>query len=155
MADSIKKRIIAALDTVLKTILISNGYSTNAGQNVYDWITQNLPISSLPAYAYKNTGDTGGRIVTIAGPVNSIREYILNLDVNCIAQGSTTRSQIRDMMADLMRAIGTDQTFGGLALYTEFSGDETAIEQQEETVGSTTVKIAITYRTKIWDTTNQ
>ena len=155
MADSIRKRIMTAFDTRLRTIRVVNGYATNAGANVYDWLTTNLAVSSLPAITYKDPVVSGGEVVTIAGPVDSQREFEMDVECTLISNGAGIRAVIRDMIADLIRAIGVDPTWGGLALSTDLSGDDTEIEQHEETIGSCTVKTRVIYRTKMWDTTTQ
>lgn len=155
MADSIRKRIMTAFDTRLRTILVVNGYATNAGANIYEWLTANLAVSSLPAIAYKDPVVSGGEVVTIAGPVDSQREFEMDVECTLISNGAYILTIIKTLAADLIRAVGVDPTWGGLALYTDLSGDDTEIEQHEETIGSCTVKVSITYRTKMWDTTAQ
>jgi hypothetical protein len=152
---SVRKLIMAAVDARLKTILVTGGYMTNSGQNVYEWLSTDLAVSALPAIAYKDPTDSGGEIVVIAGPVNSLREFSLNVDFTLIASGADVRGQILNMIDDLVRAIGVDPTWGGLAISTDFDTNDTTIEQHEETIGSCTVKMSIIYRTKIWDLKTQ
>lgn len=151
MSVSIRQTIITALDTRLKAILISSGYITNLGQHIFEWRSVDLQETDLPAIIYRDISSGEALPVTIMG-ANSLREYPLEVLIEIHgADGSTTPAQMRSMIADVIKAIGTDPTFGGLAVMTEYLGDETSVEQADKTMGSTTVRIRIIYRTKIWN----
>lgn len=151
MADSIRQLIITALDTRLKTILVSGGYATNLGWNVFEWRSTDLQESELPALIYRDISSGEALAITIMG-ASSKREYPLDVEIEVKgADGSTTPAQMRSMIADVIKAIGTDPTFGGLADMTEYNGDETSVLQEDKIMGSTLMRFRIIYRTKIWN----
>jgi hypothetical protein len=152
MADSIRQQIISALDTRLKTILVANGYASNVGQHVYEWRSADLEESSLPGIIYRDISSGEALPVTIMA-ADSKREFPLDVEIDIhVKTGATSApAQMRSMIADVIKAIGTDPTFSALAVMTEYNGDETSVEQQERTMGSATMRFRIIYRTKLWN----
>jgi len=137
MADSIRQQIITAIDTRLKTILTSNGYETNAGQNVFAWRDSALALEELEAILYKDRTEA-------RTPGVGIYEITLPLEIQIIA---TSPAQVRKILADLEVAVMSDETWGGLALNTEFETDEMEIEQKEYTFVASGIILPIEYRT--------
>jgi hypothetical protein len=151
MADSIRQQIITKLDTRLKAILIASGYKTNLGQRVFDWRDPAFGQTDLAGLSYRDVSTGNVETVTIAWP-DSLQEFPLTVEMEL---KGTTPAVMRQMMADVLKAIGVDPTWDGLAISTEYLGDETDTEEQEAVIGATTMRILITYRTKAWDPYNQ
>lgn len=152
--NSVWQQILAAIDTRLKGILISSGYQTDAGKNVFYWRT--IPfaqdsegtMSDLPGIKYFETSE---RTETLNFP---IRTNTTSLSVECLATGSddaTVKATIDKIYADVMKAFGTDETWGGLAIITEKTGHEVKMEREEVLVGALSVTFEITYRHSRWD----
>lgn len=145
MADSIRQQIITALDTRLKTITTANGYKTNAGRNVFDWLDRDLADTELDAIIYRDVsnqfqadyfGGTGNRLrIEIEGRTK---------------QASTTAAQIRKIVDDIYKAVGTDETFGGLACETIPVSDELNIQQADKIMALATVILDVYYLGAKW-----
>ena len=105
MADSIRQRLISAIDTRLKTILIASGYKTNMGQNIFEWKTDPFQASQIDGLTYrdpKEQRELGCGIYDLTLPLE-------------IEIASTTPAQVRKCLADLEKAVHVDPTWGGLA----------------------------------------
>jgi hypothetical protein len=141
VADSVRQDIIDALDARLKAILVTNGYETDIGQNVFDWLAEPLEEDDLPALIYRDTS-VETTIDTIA---SFAHKMILNIMV--AVANSTPMTTIREIIADIDKAIGVDHTFGNLALMTERISDEAGVEIDEKKYAGCQIVYAITFRT--------
>jgi hypothetical protein len=145
MSDTIRQQIITALDARLKAILKAGGYATDAGKNVYDWRTETIPEDFLPALIYRDisceTEITGLEVFT----------HSLKIMIVIAASGSTSMAEIRKMLADIDKAIGTDLTWGGLALLTARIGDESLVDTEENKFSGCQTIVMVTFRTRGWD----
>ncbi len=140
-----RQSIIDAIDTQLKTILIANGYDTDLGSNVFEWRQVPLQESELPALIYR---DVTSEIEII---VLDRHTHILNLEVEVKTQpGSTSGSLARKMIADVIKAIGVDHTWGALAIKTDPVSSEIVFEQHEKIITGAIINFEITYRTDLW-----
>lgn len=145
MADSIRQSIMTALDTRLKTIKTTAGYKTNAGNNVFDWLDRDLADTELDAIVYRD-------------PANEILQETFNQINNRVRveievktkSASTTGAQVRKLIEDVYKAIGTDETFGGLAHEAQPVSENIDIQQADKIMGSATVVIDIYYMTTKW-----
>lgn len=146
MADSIRQQIITALDTRLKTITTANSYKTNAGAHVFDWLDRDLADSELDAIIYRDKQNE----ITDSGFGTVINTVTVEIEVKT-KSASTTAAQVRKMIEDVYKAIGTDDTWGGLALTTNPQTDEIDLSQVEKIAGSALIVIKIEYNTNAWE----
>lgn len=145
MADSIRQDIIDALDTRLKAIKVSGGYKTNAGLHVFDWLDRDLADSELDAIVYRDR-TSNLQMESFSAVVNMVR---LEIEAKT-KQASGTARRLREIIEDIYKAIGTDETFGGLAHETLPAGEEIDIQQQDKIMGSAIINIEIAYITQKW-----
>lgn len=143
MAESIRQRIIDAVRARLATIRTANGYKTDIGRNVREWQTTPLPVDELPAVCFRD-------------PDNGIAEWTMRERDNRVALmieaagKDVAPATVRAYAEDLYRAIGIDETWGGLALVTEPLGDTIDLRTEGEDIGRATVRISIEYQTEKW-----
>jgi hypothetical protein len=143
----IRQDIIDAIETRLKTILTTASYHSNAGSNVYVWRTTPLPPESIPALIIKDSLSTKlgeGE----AGPYSK-DTWELSVDiVGMVTNGNASDTQTRQVMADVYKAIGSDDTWGGKAITTTLESDEIGeVKQQDKTFFGFIMKVKIMYRT--------
>ena len=151
MSDSIRQQIVTALDTRFKAILVANGYVTNLGEHIFEWRTTEVQEAELPALIWRDYAVSEAIPVTIMG-ASSLTEQAIDVELDIMAQdGPTTGATIRSLIADVQKAIGVDHTWGGLAIRTDDAGNETGRDQAGKITGSVTMRIRITYRTKLWN----
>lgn len=145
MTTSTRQQIITALDTRLKTILVTGGYNSDAGENVFDWLDRDLDDSELDALIYRDKSNNADM-----NDFDSVsNKVIVEIEVKT-KSASTTGAQVRKMIEDVYKAIGTDETFGGLALGTMPQGEIIDIRQSDKITGSATITIEIEYESTKW-----
>ena len=140
MATNIRQQIMGKLDTLLKTIKTTASYETNLGNSVYEWREYPIGDTAGPACVYKDT-DNYEILCT-----NTWRH---KLHVEIILYGNTA-TQVRQMIADVIKAIGTKQTWDGLAQKTEPIAEDTGAEQKNKLVFISHLTFEIWFNTTYW-----
>jgi hypothetical protein len=142
--SSIRQQVMDALETRLKTVLISNGYSTNAGQKVYPWRLEPFTPADMPGIALRDPGEDveAEAIKTPKGR----QLHKMRVELYLCATGSDAVSTARAMILDVMAAIGTDPTFGGLIDWVSDIKDEVQADQEDNLVCSALVSMTFNYR---------
>lgn len=145
MPDSVAKQILTKLDTRLKTILVANGYNTNAGQRVYrgrksfDWGDAAL----FPAIS---VFDPEERCESLHEERN---DYLLvfHVEAHGFASASNPADLAHDLIADIKKAlfIYSDQTLGGLVVSFEYKGREIQLPEDAGSVVSVRVVAEVKY----------
>jgi hypothetical protein len=145
MTDSIRQQLIDKIDARFKTITTANGYKTNIGSHVYDWLGRELDDSELDALIYRD--------VLSEIEVGTIHEYSnqLRLEIEVKTKlASSTAKQVRKMIEDVYKAIGVDDRWSGLAIDTQPVSEMIDLQQYEEIMGSAMIVVAIEYDTDKW-----
>jgi len=146
MSDSIHQQIIDKLDTRLRTITKTNGYKTDAGENVFEWEDRDMADNELEAIVYRDrTKD-----ITPATVHNYEKKMYVEFELKAKA-GTDTAKRLREMIEDLYNAIGTDDRWDELAIDSQPMGEEMDIQRSDKITGSATVKIYIEYETEKWN----
>jgi hypothetical protein len=144
-----RQRICTKLDTQLKTILTAGEYETDLGNNIFEWRDSALQESELPGLIWRDqvqeTDDTR---------VHNLDQHILPIEMEIITVGGTAITEIRRLIADVIRAIGAKRTWDGEAVDTKLKTSGPAIDQASRKVGAVMVTIEIIYRTDLFDAYN-
>jgi len=101
MPTSIRQLVVTALDTLLKTILVANGYNLGLGSNVFWWRDTPLQVSELPGLVCRDTNDTMVRAI-------GQHEHALTIEIIALLESSDSGASIRQATADIIKAIGTN-----------------------------------------------
>ena len=138
MADTIRQRIVNAIDTRFKAILVTGGYETNIGSHVFWWKDSPMQISDLPGM---NCKDNSPDKELGCG----VEDHVLPIAIEAATSGSTTPTDLRKIIADIEKAIGVDETWGGLAQATDLKEEGISIQQNENKVGLVNLTMVIEY----------
>lgn len=138
-----REQVMDALVGRLETILVSGGYSTDAGKNVFRWRTTSLGPGEVPGCIVRDPS----RRVTYEFD-DTQRDYELTIEVVGIAEpGDDADSRLNLMIDDILKAmLNGDRTFGGVANDITPQGDEKIFDQQERRVGGVLVRFNVRYR---------
>lgn len=109
VGDTIRQRIVDALETRLGSIMIAGGYKTDAGENVFKWRDHAVPEANLPAILFRDNGETREQ-----DTVNKVSHF-LELGLQILASGETADETIRQIYGDILQALRVDESFGDLA----------------------------------------
>ena len=115
MADSIRQQIIDAIETQLGTILTTNGYETNLGSNIFVWKPEPFAATEVPGADIQDQEET----TDLAA---QLHEHLLTIAVKVVGSGATIENDTRKYIADVIKAVGVDVTWGALAQDTAPTG---------------------------------
>lgn len=138
-----RQKIMDALSTRMATILTTGGYYTNIGAKVSTWRAKPYATAELPAINIRDLKET---IEAREQPM-AYHYRSLDVELQVVCNSATSDTTVRQMITDVEKAIGTDPTFGGLAIDTEALGDEINVKQEENLISGATISIQILYRT--------
>jgi hypothetical protein len=79
---------------------------------------------------------------------------MLPVEMEIITVGGTAITEIRKLIADVIRAIGAKRTWDGEAVNTKLKLSGPAVDQASRKVGAVVVTIEIIYRTNLFDAYN-
>jgi len=145
VTDSIHQQIIDKIDARFKTIKKTGGYKTDVGLHVFDWLDRDLADTELDALIYRDKSNTKNA----SSQKIFDNKVQLEIEFKTKSAGSTAR-QVRMMAEDVYKAIGIDETWGGLAQKTNPLQDNINVDQANKIVGSGTITVEIEYRTAKW-----
>lgn len=148
----LRQQIVNAIKLRFEGITIANGYNTDIGKTVDEWIAYDPEdvdldlerISVRDAICRKTEPDeiddnTAGRHYKLL----TVYVFVMN-------GGTTTPEILRMKIEDVLKAIGEDETWGGIAIGTELEGDETGISQKRRKLGETRITIMVRYSVPRW-----
>lgn len=138
-----RQQIVDALDTRLQTITTGNGYSANLG--VYEWLVTPLEESDLPAVIFRDTIDD----------IDDEKEFSrldhpLTIELDVAASSSASPASVRELIRDILTAIGTDKYFGGLAYNTDVLSASLEVSEADQRLSGGQIIIEIKYKTALW-----
>ncbi len=139
MADK-RQAIVDAVRTRLATILATNGYNTDIGRHVFEWKVTAFADSDLPAVAFR---DTDPEIRELTGGMQDVSlpvEFIIGA-----ASGATTMQVVRAAIEDVLSAINSDFTWGGLAWDTAIDTIEAFAEHEGKLTGLAKIGTTVKY----------
>ena len=129
MADSIRTQLIAKIDARLKAILVTGGYKTNLGQNVFPWKTTPFGEDEVPGVTYRD-------LINKKEDPGSIGKFRWNLmvEIEISIPDQTPAGTIRNYIADVLKAVGTDYRWANLAIRTDQPDTEITAEQESQII---------------------
>ncbi len=141
-------QIISAIGTRFATITTSNGYNTSAGNNVHwfrdhAWGASELPGIELRHQNHKVLHEYAEAVV-----------HQFDLEVTALVAKGTSHSGLRNLLADVVRCVGVDISWGGLADDTNLPGAEIAVEQADKKAFGVKQTFVVEYTTGRFDPYN-
>jgi hypothetical protein len=153
----LRQDIMDAVKTRMQGILIASNYHTNIGSNVITGRPRLIgpdgsigsavvEASELPCVLVRDPLDEISNI-TVGGK----QQHQLNVEFEIRCEGgSDTDEDIRQAIADVYAAIGTDTRWSNLATNTTPVSDESTILQGDKIIGAALIRINIAFITGPW-----
>lgn len=142
---SVRQQLVTAVEAALAGIRKTNGYATNAGATLQPWRTRMLgKDEDRPALTVRDPADV------IARTTYGLDSHGLTLEVEGATDGDATAADLRELAADLLKALGADPTWGGLAEDTALTGVRLDVVQDGIPTGMVTVTAVVQYETDPW-----
>ena len=151
VGDPIRSRIVAAFAALLATITIAGGYKTDIGNNVSEWRNHAINDGELPAVEYRDE-ESDPEEETVGETINRLTLYV---EVTATGEEpSDAATTCRYALADILEALRTDDTFGGLAGWSVQGRDEMESKEVGKAQVSANMRIEVVYPTARLDAYN-
>jgi len=137
-----RQDIVTSLASLLGTISIGAGFSTNCGANVFVWRRTTLKDEEVPCIC---VWDTVAERNDDYAPIG-FQGWDLHVGVIAYFEPSTPASVARLALDDVVKAIGTNPNLSGLAdRHIEVMSHEIALDNKTNTVGMARIQLVIPY----------
>ena len=147
-----RQDIVTAVKTRMATVTTANSYTSNVGQKVFEWQLTPVNSSDLPCILMSDPVESNLGPPPEANKNSAHRTFGLEFEVSLLlAETDQTATKARVASGDLIRAIGTDQQWGGLARRTEPVSDELMLDAEGVRISGVRMKFTIEYGRKTWE----
>lgn len=148
MTQTIHQQIIDKIKIRLAAVRTANGYKTEAGKNVFAWRDEGLPKEQLPAICIRDTDEdkspgAGGTYENTAKIEVEALSYAEDYD--------TLYDALDNLYGDILKAIGVDDMWDGLADTTEVQAFSKRIVQKDVYFGAISMLLTVEYEHNRWD----
>ena len=136
----VREKIVYALVEHLKEIRAKNGYSSEAGLGVYEWLTKPLQRDQFPAIIVRDIADEVQD--------DGVFEHRLKIEIDIATKSKETLLELREIVADVLRAIGAFESSEHYRC--ESLSSEFLLEHKESLFGAARVEFVVIYKTARW-----
>ncbi|MFA6148662.1 MAG: hypothetical protein WC899_10690 [bacterium] len=137
-----RQEIVDAIRARVALIRTANGYDTDLGAHVFEWKVTAFSEGELPGLCFRDTEQTVAELTGGVRNASLTVEFILGA-----AAGTATPSIVRQGIGDVVRAIDSDPTWGGLAWDTAIQSDEMFMDHDGKLTGLAKVTAIVKYQT--------
>jgi len=148
--------IFDAVLTRAATILTTNAYApglnyaTNIGSHLKEWQTTTLEPADLPALLVSDPIENS--IVPEAGENAGLYRRELEIVFDAVlAEAGQNATEARKAIADIIRMIAVDPTWGGLARRTIPISDQLMLDDTGTRIGGARVRVKIIHSRPHWE----
>lgn len=144
-----RQLIFDAVKTRFAGILIANGYQTNVGANLTEWHLTPKEPADLPGLDLRDEVEK-----TIIPEQKNAGVYERRLKITAIGElleAADTAAGARLVLADMIKAVGVDPTWGGLARRTLPDTDDVTVDEEGARTGAARLTFHVEYSRKPWE----
>lgn len=146
-----RQQIVDAVKSRFAAISVANGYLTEIGAQQTEWHTTPKEPDQLPGHDIRDetekaeTPETGRNAAILT-------RYLEFTVIAEIVETTDTAVNARKALADMIKAIGVDQTWNGLARRTLPIEESVLVDGEGQRIGAARLKMQIEYGRRAWDT---
>lgn len=138
-----KRQII--VDTIIeqmKLISSANGFYSEAGTNVFEWLEKPLDKTEYPAIIIRDISDDVSD--------NEILSHNLKIEVDIATKSkSETLWDMREVSSDVLKTFGIIEDT--LSYRCSYLGNDFLIDQKDTTYGGVRLNFVVEYKTTRWE----
>ena len=140
-----RDEIARAVITELKNISAANGYYTEAGANVHEWLERPLGEEETPCIIVRDPESSSS-----ADSYTSMHILTFVIDVIIADSKVTNTMSLREHISDVIKAFGVvcDEVIHEIG---EYKGSEVIADFKGRTYASARLKFTVTYSTGKWE----
>jgi len=140
-----RQQIVEAIQESLEQITIANGYSSNIGLNVFEWLTEVLDQNELPAVTFRDAG-----VEVVVYDTFQVKKKIV-LDIELIVKetkNSVAAKSLRSMINDVLKNMKIFRDTRNDLIYNMIElGSDATLNQSSRTLAGALLKFELYYIT--------
>lgn len=140
-----RQDIVDAVVVALQDIRTVNGYNSDVGLNVYEWLKHSTDSTVRPCLIVRDPKDS----VELNEPHVSDRR--LTIEIVAQSDGTSAVDNLRGILGDIYKAMKNGDSFGGNIYWIEDGGDEMDGVHEEDLIFSAVVTFTLYYKTGLLD----
>lgn len=138
----IRQKIVTAIVEQMQLISSANGFYSEAGSNVFEWLDKPLDKDEYPAIIIRDISDN-----TADG---QILEHRLKIEVDvAVKDGLNTTWNMREVSSDVIKAFG--QVEEQLNYKCTYNGSDFLLEHKDTIYGGVRLEFEVFYQTRRWE----
>jgi hypothetical protein len=143
-----RQLIVDAVKTRMLTILTANGYATDIGADQTEWHLTAKPPDELPSHEVRDEVEEAN----VEKPNSGLYERRLEITVIAeLLEEAAGATRARLALADIIKAVGTDTKWGGLAKFTLPLEERITVAEEGQRISGVTVTFVVVYFRKPWE----
>ena len=134
--------IIDSIAEQLKLISAANGFYSEAGKNVFEWLEKPLDKDEYPAIIVRDVTDdvSDGQIL----------EHSLKIEVDiAVSNKGTSLWDMREVTSDVLKAFG--ELENTINYKCRYLGSDFLVEQKDTIYGGVRLTFSVSYETPRWE----
>jgi|GEM_PF-1962558 len=137
-----RQLIVTSIVEQMQLISSANGFYTEAGKNVFEWLEKPLDKGEYPAIIIRDIADDTIDSQTL--------EHVLKIEIDiAVSNKKTTTWDMREVTSDVLRAFGLLENI--INYKCRYQGSDFLIEQKDSVYGGVRLSFTITYFTPRWE----
>ena len=134
----VRQSIVDSILENLKKIKIDNGFYSNAGLNVFEWMEKTLEDRDFPALIIRDSSSKVNETSSL--------EHILKIEVYIAIKGKNSIWSMREVSSDVLKTFGIVENI--LNFKINYLGFESLVEQRESMYSGTRMEFEVIYQTR-------
>lgn len=138
----IRQKIVNAIVDQMKKISAANGFYSEAGGNVFEWLEKPLDKDEYPAIIIRDVSDD-----TVED--NTVANHTLKIEIDIAVSGRNAAWNMREVTSDVIKAFSFVES--ELNYKCKCNGNDSLAEQKDTTYGGVRVEFDVMYQTRRWE----
>lgn len=138
----IRQKIVTAIVEQMQLISSANGFYSEAGSNVFEWLDKPLDKDEYPAIIIRDISDNAAD--------GQYLEHRLKIEVDvAVKDGLNTTWNMREVSSDVIKAFG--QVELALGYSCTYGGSDFLLEHKDTIYGGVRLEFEVAYTTGRWE----
>lgn len=137
-----RQNIVTSIIEQMQSISGANGFLSEAGKNVYEWMSKPLDKDEYPAIIIRDVSDNTIDSDTL--------EHSLKIEIDiAINNKNLTTWNMREVTSDVLKAFGELEEI--LNYQCKYQGSDFLVEHKDSVYGGVRLDFTIIYHTRRWE----
>jgi hypothetical protein len=146
--SSKRQQIVDAVKARMLLIRTAGGYATDIGADQTEWNVTGKAPNELPSHEVRDEIEEA----VVDKPNSGLYERRLELTViAALVEDGAGATKARLALADIIKAVGTDTTWGGLAKFTLPLQEQISVAEEGQRISTVIVTFVVVYFRKPWE----